>query len=347
MRIQRLYRSAGVVSIGALLAACSGAQPPVAATQSPAQRERPAVAGWGPPNFQARYNLPSSTKGSGQIVAVVDAYDNPNVASDLAKYRSQYGLGTANFYKYNQTGQQGNYPAGSTGWGVENDLDVEMVSATCPLCTIYLIEANSASGSDLQTAESEAVKLGAHVVSNSWICYGSTTCVDKSDFDTPGVTYLASAGDAGSNDGGAPMAFDSVAAIGGTVLSQNGSQYSEMPWSSSGGGCLKGVKRPKWQHDTFCKYRATNDASAVAWQIAEYDTYGEGGWFTIGGTSASAPLLAGVFGLAGNAAKQDGGRTFWQKAHHRYLYDICGGSCLESTYSYAGGWGSPDGIGAF
>jgi len=375
MNVQRFPCLASAAAVVAMLGACSGAQPPLTATPPSPQWEssrsarracakappgraeclvlvlnagmQPDVSGWGPPDIQAAYDLPSSTKGSGEIVAVVDAYDNPNVASDLAKYRAQYGLGTASFYKYNQTGQQSNYPAGSTGWGVEIDLDAEMVSASCPLCTIYLIEANSADSSDLQAAEKEAVKLGAHIVSNSWICYGSDNCVDKSDFDAPGVIYLASAGDDGSNKGGAPMAFDSVAAIGGTVLSKNGSQYSEMPWSSSGGGCLTGVKRPKWQHDTFCKYRSANDASAVASGVAEYDSYGEAGWISVGGTSVSAPILAGVFGLAGNPTKQDGGRTFWQKAHHQYLHDICGGSCLSSTYSYAGGWGSPDGIGAF
>jgi len=139
----------------------------------------PAVAGWAPSDFQNRYNLPSSTKGSGQIVAIVDAYDNHNVASDLMAYRSEFGLGTVNFSKYNQEGQQSNYPSGSVGWGLEIDLDVEMVSATCPLCTIYLIEANSADSSDLEAAEVEAVKLSAHIVSNSWICYGSLNCVDR------------------------------------------------------------------------------------------------------------------------------------------------------------------------
>ena len=77
----------------------------------------PAVAGWGPIDFQTRYNLPSGTKGSGQIVAIVDAYDNPNVASDLAAYRSNFGLGTANFTKYNQLGQTNNYPSGNRSAG--------------------------------------------------------------------------------------------------------------------------------------------------------------------------------------------------------------------------------------
>jgi hypothetical protein len=306
----------------------------------------PLVAGWGPSNIQARYKLPTN-QGSGQIVAIVDAFDNPNVASDLAEYRSEFGLGTANFTKYNQEGQQSNYPSGSKGWGIEIDLDVDMVSASCPLCTIYLIEANSAGGSDLEAAEVEAVKLGAHIVNNSWICYGSVSCVDKGDFDSKGVEYLAAAGDDGENKGGAPMALASVTAVGGTVLAQSGSTYTEQAWSGSGGGCITTVKKPKWQHDTVCSGRATNDASAVAWDLAEYDSYGYSGWFTVGGTSASSPILAGAFGLAGNATKQDGGRTFWQKAHQHDMYDLCDSSCLFKTYAYATGWGSPDGIGAF
>ncbi len=307
----------------------------------------PSVPGWAPADFQARYNLPSSSKGSGQVVAIVDAYDNPNVTSDLAAYRAEFDLGTANLIKYNQQGLQGIYREGSPGWGVEFDVDVEMASATCPLCTIYLVEANSSDNSDLQSAEKEAVKLGAHIVSNSWTCYGSVTCVDKSDFDSPRVTYLAASGNEGYNAIGAPAALASVAAIGGTALSKKGSQYSETVWSDSGGGCATGVPKPRWQHDTVCAYRAVGDAAAVANDVAAYDTFDESGWFTVSGTSVSTPLLAGVFGLAGNATKQYGGRTFWKSANRKGLYDVCSASCLFSTYSYGAGWGSPDGIGAF
>ena len=379
MQVKRAIVSAfGAVLAAALLGGCGGSAPsgsvvPASGTNALAQWQRDGTAhaacpsarpgearcmalilnksvqrnisGWTPADLQARYNLPSSSKGSGQIVAIVDAYDNPNVSSDLAKYRAQFNLGTATFSKYNQDGQIGNYPAGSYSWGLEEDLDAEMVSASCPNCTIYLIEANSSSTTDLEAAEDEAVKLGAHIVTNSWGCPGSL-CVSASHFDKKGVEYLASNGDGGYGVQ-APAAFDSVAAIGGTVLSKSGSQYSETLWSGSGGGCASGVPKPKWQHDSFCSGRAIGDASAVAWNVAEYDSYNYGGWFTVGGTSVSSPLLAGVFGLAGNAAKQRGGRTFWQSKHHKYLYDVCGSSCIYQTYSYAGGWGSPDGIGAF
>jgi hypothetical protein len=306
-----------------------------------------AVSGWAPADFQTRYKLPSGTKGAGQIVAIVDAYDNPNAASDLAAYRSEFGLGAPTFYKYNQDGQQGNYPSGSVGWGVETDLDAEMVSATCPLCTIYLVEANSSDTSDLQTATAEAVKLGAHIVDDGWGCDASS-CVSQRYFDHKGVTYVAADGDGGYPDLYPPAAFASVAAIGGTVLSKSGSQYSETIWDDSAGGCATDVKKPKWQHDTVCTYRLGNDAAAVAWDVAAYDSYGYSGWFTVGGTSVSSALMAGMFGLAGNATHQDGGRTFWQSRHHKDLYKI-GGTCSgygKGRYTSCAGWGSPDGLGA-
>jgi subtilase family serine protease len=306
----------------------------------------PQNSGWAPADIEARYQLPSTTKGSGQIVAIVDAYDNPNVASDLAAYRSNYGLGTANFTKYNQQGKTGNYPQGSTGWGVQIDLDVEMVSASCPLCTIDLIEANGSDTSDLATAVGEAVKLGAHIVNTSWSCSGSYGCVSKKDFRAKGVVYVAAAGD--SFGASAPAVFQTVVAVGGTSLSKNGSQYSEGIWSGPG-ACATGIKKPKWQHDAYCKYRLTNDVAAVANDVAAYDSYGFGGWAEISGTGVASPLLAGVFGLAGNAAKQKGGRTFWMHRHHHDLYTI-GGSCGGygyGQYTTCTGWGSPQGVGAF
>jgi subtilase family serine protease len=319
---------------------------------------QPNVAGWAPVDFQTRYNLPSATKGAGQIVAIVDAYDNPNVTSDLAAYRSNFGLGTANFTKYNQNGQVGNYPGGSTGWGVEIDLDVEMVSAVCPKCTIYLIEANSSNTSDLETAETEAVTLGAHIVSNSWICYGSVNCDNPSKFNTPGVMYLAASGDNGYNDNGAPEALASVVSVGGTVLSKSGTTYSETAWSGAGSGCAVGITKPVWQNDTGCTSRTDADVSAVAWQVAEYDTYGNSGWFTVGGTSVASPLIGGVYGLAGNAVKQHAAKKLWKtKNKASKFHDIttghngsCGGSYLcTAVTGYDGptGWGTPNGLGAF
>ncbi|HVR46296.1 MAG TPA: S8 family serine peptidase [Candidatus Binatia bacterium] len=323
-----------------------------------------ATCGWAPIDLQTRYKLPI-TKGSGQIVAIIDAGDNPSVATSLSTYRTTFGLGTANFKKYNQSGQQSNYPT-YTGWSVEIALDVEMVSATCPLCTIYLVEANSSSSTDLDTAELEAVTLGAHIVSNSWICYGSISCVTNSDFDQPGVVYTAGSGDAGYGQNGAPEALDTVVSVGGTQLAKSGSTYTETIWNGAGGGCATGETKPSWQHDPSCTSRTDSDVSAEAGcspGVSVYDQY-DGGWGGVCGTSAATPMAAAIFGLAGNASSQDAGKKFWSlngRHRNRDLHPIlvgndgsCGGSYLctagthqDKTYSGPGGWGSPKGIGAF
>ncbi|HEY6326136.1 MAG TPA: hypothetical protein VIW73_06430 [Candidatus Cybelea sp.] len=322
-----------------------------------------ATCGWAPIDLQTRYNLPI-TRGSGQIVAIIDAGDNPTISTSLSTYRTQFGLGTANFKKYNQSGQQSNYPS-YTGWSVEIALDVDMVSATCPLCTIYLVEANSSSSADLDTAELEAVTLGAHIVSNSWICYGSISCVTNSDFDQPGVVYTAGSGDAGYGQNGAPEALDTVVSVGGTQLAKSGSTYTESIWNGAGGGCATGETKPAWQHDPGCTSRTDSDVSAEAGcspGVAVYDQY-DGGWGGVCGTSASTPMAAAMFGLAGNASSQEAGKRFWSlgKKRVRNLHPIlvgndgsCGGSYLCTagthqfkTYSGPGGWGSPKGIGAF
>jgi len=242
-----------------------------------------------------------------------------------------------------------------------------MVSAVCPNCTIYLVEANSASSSDLDTAEKEAVTLGAHIISNSWICYGSNSCVDSSAFAKPGVLYLAASGDAGYNENGNPESLANVVSVGGTQLAKSGSTYSETAWNGAGGGCSNngsgaGVTKPSWQHDPSCTYRTDSDVSAEAGcspGVAEYDSY-DGGWFGVCGTSAASPDIAGVYALAGNASNQTAAKGIWKlkaKKKKKDLHDIiggsngsCGGSYLcTAVKGYDGptGWGTPNGIGAF
>ena len=393
-------RSIGLFMSCLMLAACGGGQSPVGSAAPPllqsaeqnglaraACPEAPgtptcsafiesrsgisrAVAGWAPSDLQTAYNLPSSTKGSGQIVAIVDPYDDPNIASDLAVYRSEFGLGTANFTKYNQEGEMSNYPSGNVGWGGNKSTEVEMVSAVCPLCTIYLIEAKSNSARDFEKAEAEAAKLGAHIVMNGWSCPKSLTCVHRSYYDTRGVINVVSSGTAGYNENGAPEVFGSVVSVGGTMLSKTSSGYSEIVWHyttagcSNNGGSLPGITKPSWQHDPDCAYRTDTDVSAVASGLAIYDSYGYAGWSTGGGTTGSAALIAGVFGLAGNASSQNAAKNFWTlsaKKRSKELHYIstgndgtCGGEYLcqagtnqFGTYSGPAGWGTPNGIGAF
>jgi len=317
--------------------------------------------GWTATQLEKAYNLTGSLgKGSGQIVAVIEAGDDPDAATTFATYRTQYGLGTGTMLKYNQNGQESNYPPSCEdyGWCVETDLDIEMVAAACPKCTVYLMEAGS-SISDFEAAESEAVTLGATILSNSWICYGNGDCGDSnfsSYFDKPGIAYLAATGDDAYDNIGGPSVLASVIAVGGTQLAVSGSKYSETIWNDAGGGCATpsvvgspGVPKPKWQYNKECKYRSDADVSSEAGcspAVAEYSEL-YGGWLGVCGTSVASPFNAGIFALAGNATSQDGGETFWKpKKHHKHLHDVCG-SCLFSTYSYPSGWGTPNGIKAY
>ncbi len=318
--------------------------------------------GYGPSDLQSAYNLPSSSKGSGQTVAVMELADDPNLESDLGTYRAQYGLPactTANgcFRKVNQQGQQGNYPGGDPGWGVEASLDVDMVSAICPLCDIVVVEAG-----DLEAAQNTAVSLGAHYLSNSWgTGDGSGDSGADGDFNHSGVVDVASSG-----DGGYGVSFPAtsryVVAAGGTSLNRNSGTsrgWSESAWSGSGAGCSSWESKPSWQTDSGCGNRTVADASAVAdpgTGVAVYDTYSEGGWFVVGGTSASSPILASTYALAANPpTNQAAASTLY--ANRGSLNDVTSGSdgsCSPSYLCTAGsgydgptGLGTPNGLGAF
>lgn len=324
---------------------------------------QPNVVGLAPVDFQTAYNLPSSTKGKGQTVFIVDAFDNPDVASDIVTYRTNFNLGKVNFKKYNQSGQQSNYPTGNQNWGFEIDLDVQMASASCPNCNISLIEANTNNTNDLYAAEQEAVKLGAKVISNSWGGGGGSN--SGGAFDTKGVVYLASAGDGGYGMQD-PADYQTVVSVGGTNLTKQGSGYVESAWRLTGGGCSV-VNKPSWQKDPGCTKRTGNDVAAVSVNVAEYDSYGYGGWREASGTSVSSPLLAGVFALAANESTHQSGKPFWTLKKKKLKKDLHvissgGNGCPTSitgsylctagtgqfgTYSGPTGWGTPNGIGAF
>jgi hypothetical protein len=332
-------------------------------------------------DLEAAYNLTSKLgNGSGTKVAVIEAGDLAAATTDLAAYRTEYGLGTGTLVKYNENGQESNYPPSCQdyGWCVETDLDIDMISAACPKCTIYLMEAKDGSSiSDFETAEKEAVTLGATIVSNSWICYGSSDCGDTnfySYFDTPHIAYLASSGDAAYDSIGAPSVGDSVIAVGGTQLAKSGSTYTESVWNDAGAGCANStevgtaIPKPAWQHDPGCTSRTDSDVSAQAGLSPGVAVYAGlyGGWIGVGGTSVASPFTAGVIALAGNASKwnANGGERFWKLKKKARKHDerailtgndgSCGGSYLCTagtgqfhTYSGPGGWGTPNGVKAY
>lgn len=310
--------------------------------------------GYGPSDLRSAYNLASaaSADGSGATVALMEAADDPNLESDLGVYRAQYALPsctTANscFRKVNGSGQQGNYPPGDTGWGGEASLDVEMVSAICPNCHILVVEST-----DLEGAQNVAVSLGAHFISNSWGTNdGSGDSGADADFNHSGVVDVASSGDSGYGVS-FPASSRYVVAAGGTSLSRNSSTsrgWSETTWSGAGAGCSSWESKPSWQTDSGCSRRTVADVSAVAdpgTGVAFYDSYGQGGWGVVGGTSVSSPIIASVFALAGAPSSAAASVLY---AHSGSLNDITSGSdgsCSPSYLCTAGsGYDGPTGLG--
>jgi len=315
-----------------------------------------------PADLAAAYELPKSG-GAGTTVALVDAYDAPAVESDLAVYRKQFGLPactSANgcFRKVGQSGKSTSLPASDEGWAQEISLDVEMVSAACPACTILLVEADSDSMEDLGAAENSAVKLGAKIVANSWGGAESSgdDAWDTNHFKHAGVLITASSGDDGYGVE-FPAASPHVLAVGGTKLARSSASrgWSESAWSGGGSGCSAFAAKPSWQHDSGCARRTVADVSAVAdpdTGVAVYTSAGDaGGWNVFGGTSVAAPLVAAIFAVTGHA----GASPQLAYAHASAFHDLksgSNGSCAASAaylcaahsgYDGPTGLGSPDG----
>jgi hypothetical protein len=339
-------------------------------------------AGYGPANLQSAYNLAAAagSGGTGQTVAVVDAYDDPNAEADLGVYRSQYGLPactTANgcFKKVNQSGVQGSYPpVDPTGsWEAEEAIDLEMVSAICPNCHILLVEANDNGLGNLGIADNRAVSSGAAFVSDSWngVEFPSESYYDNSYFYHPGVAIAVAAGDGGYGTGW-PSSSQYVTSVGGTslnVASGTARGWTETGWPGTGSGCSAADPKPSWQTmddsaPNGCLNRTANDVSAVAdpaTGVASYNTYGAGtGWSVVGGTSVATPIIASVYALAGTPAPGTYPASYlYQSGSAAGLNDVTSGSngsceparqylCTAGPgYDGPSGLGTPDGTAAF
>ena len=318
--------------------------------------------GYGPADLQSAYALPSTTAGSGQTVAIVDAFDDPTAESDLGQYRSNYGLPpctTANgcFKKVGQTGSTLLLPPPNPDWGLEISLDLDMVSAVCPNCHILLVEANTNLNTDLYASEDTAASLGANAISNS---YGgdesSTETTDDVHFTHPGIAITASTGDNGYGVS-YPAASSRVTAVGGTSLTRGGGNrgWTESAWSGAGSGCSAYVAKPSWQTNAGCARRTVADVSAVADPNTGVAVLFGGLWFTVGGTSASSPIIASTYALAGNASSVTAGS--YPYSHTSGLFDVTSGSngtCAPaylctggSGYDGPTGLGTPNGVTAF
>jgi subtilase family serine protease len=339
--------------------------------------------GYGPSSLRSAYSL-GTTAGAGETVAIVDAYNEPHLASDLGVYRSQYGLppadgkaGDPTLTIVNQTAGT-SLPQTDSGWGDEEALDVDMVSAACPHCNILMVEAKSPSDANLLAAEQTAQKhAGVVAVSNSWDGseFSGETADDK-DFGQHPTTVAT--GDSGTGAAW-PATSPNVTAVGGTTLTFTNGVSSETAWADGGSGCSAFEPTPSFQlsfpgFPAGCAHRAEADVAAVGdpnTGVAVYDSCGDrlsavtmparcsgaSGWEVFGGTSVATPLIASVYALANNNGSAATVYQNYTATHGANFHDVTSGSngtCSPAWVCHAGpgydgptGLGTPKGTGAF
>jgi len=330
-------------------------------------------AGLSPRDIRAAYKLPSEPR-SNQTVAVSIAFHTPKLADFLAAYRKHYGLPPCTTASrclriVNQQGKAAPLPPSGvfSGWDLEATLDVSMISVACPRCKILVVEAKNNAIANLAATERTAARLGAQVISNS---YGNAEdgmqLAFRKAYQQPRHTIVVASGDIGFTEADFPADLPTVTAVGGTTLTKaaNKRGWRERVWKNQigagGSGCSAWVAKPAWQHDTHCPMRTIADMSAVASDIPIFNsTYG--GWVTVFGTSISAPLVAGIYGLAGNGTTIKTARLY---RHPDSFFDItvgdnswvfgfpsaqaCGNDYLctaKKNYDAPTGLGTPNGTG--
>jgi hypothetical protein len=335
-------------------------------------------AGYGPADLQSAYGLPANG-GVGKTVAIWGAQaDYPNAESDLAVYRSQYGLPPCTsqngcFTKIDGSGGTNYPPPGSDSWIFETAVDVQAVSAACPGCNILLVE-----GGDLTTALATVISRGASAFSCSWTYGGGEAACQSSGYDantgplaSSGILVAACTGDASYDPGDTyPAECTGVLAVGGTTLTPaaNARGWTEAAWNGAGSQCSASVPKPSWQTDTGCSTRMTADVSAVADNLAIYftqsvqDTFPTG-WLIASGTSFATPFVAGALTSLGIANGQFSPAWVWQNPND--FYDVTTGDNIDTSsngnnvaacstspayfctagvgYDGPTGWGTPNG----
>ena len=280
----------------------------------------------------------TSSCGSGQTIAIVDPYDDPNIESDLATFSAQYGLPpctTANgcFTKATPQG----LPNSDTVWALEESLDVEWAHAMAPGAKIILVEAqDSLLGSLLSAVDYAASQPNVNQVSMSWVAneFPGESFSDY-HFNVAGVSFIASSGDSGTGVA-YPAASPYVVSVGGTTLNVDGSGnvQSETAWSGSGGGVSSQESAQSYQTDFNSNSgRGVPDVSYDGdpnTGVSIYDSFGSTeGWNQVGGTSVGAPQWAAITAIVNSGGGQLSSASF---GTNTAFYNAATGPAYSANY---------------
>ncbi len=312
--------------------------------------------GYSPAQIRHAYGFDTlADDGSGQTIAIIDAYDDPTVESDLQTFINQFGLASMTFGTpgsttppttspwFQRVYAQGSQPRTDGGWALEISLDVQWAHAIAPGANILLVEAATSSLSNLISAVDLAVSMGADVVSMSW---GSSEFSSESSYDShfnkPGIVFTAASGDSGA---GViyPASSPYVLGVGGTTLTldSNNAVVSETAWSGSGGGPSAYENEPGYQTGYGITITGNNrgvpDVSYNADPNTGFSVYdstrynGQTGWWQVGGTSAGAPQWAALVAIV-DEARGSGGTLSTSDLASSPFYDAANGTDYSTDY---------------
>jgi subtilase family serine protease len=322
--------------------------------------------GYTPEQVRLAYGFDQiASQGDGQVIGIVDAFDDPTVESDLGVFTNTFNLPPCTVANGCLTVvfASGTRPITNVGWSMETSLDVQWAHAIAPNAKILLVEAKNGTLGALLGAVPVAVKNGANIVSMSWGSaseFSLEVALDQFLFNNPSVTYLAASGDSGHNMFGYPAASPLVVAVGGTTLKLDatGNILSETAWFGSGGGISRFYPEPAYQNGfQNSGFRGIPDIAYNAnpsTGVPVFDSQG-GHWLQVGGTSASAPQWAALTAIANSMRVAKGKSSIGSSFHTAVysnstdLFDItkglngfCGALCMAGAgYDFVTGLGSP------
>ncbi len=286
-----------------------------------------------PSDIDKAYSLTTTrTDGTGITVAVVGAFYSRTLIDDFRSFGQIFGLPDNTLEVYYPDGS-GVESSENRGWSLEAHADTQWVYATAPAARIMCVLANDASIESLFSAVDMAISLGADIISMSWGSpefYGQAEYTER--MKNSGRVFVASAGDTGG-DVLFPSSSDAVVSVGGTVLHRlrNGSVFARTAWINGGGGPSRFTPIPEWQRRfdgiqaLSGEYRATPDVALNAGDMPGYYVYYNGRLVSVGGTSVSAPVFAGICARI----LQENPQLTEEMSMMQYLYSKAG----ETRYS--------------